>query len=65
MGNQLPFMNKRLSKAIMLRSKNLEIFSSKIEQENKRNYSKQKNLCVALLRKSKRKYFGNLDEKKV
>ena len=54
MGNQLPFMNKRLSKAIMLRSKNLEIFSSKIEQENKRNYSK-----------SKRKYFGNLDEKKV
>ena len=65
MGNQLSFMNKRLSKAIMLRSKNLEIFSSKIEQENKRNYSKQKNLCVALLRKSKRKYFGNLDEKKV
>ena len=65
MGNQLPFMNKRLSKAIMLRSKNLEIFSSKIEQENKRNYSKQKNLCVALLRKSKSKYFGNLDEKKV
>ena len=61
----MPFMNKRLSKAIMLRSKNLEIFSSKIEQENKRNYSKQKNLCVALLRKSKRKYFGNLDEKKV
>ena len=49
----------------MLRSKNLEIFSSKIEQENRRNYSKQKNLCVALLHKSKRKYFGNLDEKKV
>ena len=58
-------MNKSLSKAIMLRSKNLEIFFSKIEQENRRNYYKQKNLCVALLRKSKRKYFGNLDEKKV
>ena len=32
---------------------------------SKRNYSKQRNLRVALLRKCKREYFGNLDEKKV
>ena len=32
---------------------------------SKRNYSKQRNLRVALLDKSKREYFGNLDEKKV
>ena len=64
-GNQSPFMNKSLSKAIMLRSKFRNIFLKNRTEENRRNYSKQRNLCVALLRKSKREYFGNLDEKKV
>ena len=63
--NQSPFMNKSLSKAIMLRSKFRNIFLKNRTEENRRNYSKQRNLCVALLRKSKREYFGNLDEKKV
>ena len=64
-GNQLPFMNKSLSKAIMSRSKFRNIFLKNRTEENRRNYSKQRNLCVALLRKSKREYFGNLDEKKI
>ena len=64
-GNQSPFMNKSLSKAIMLRSKFRNIFLKNGTEENRRNYSKQRNLCVALLRKSKREYFGNLDEKKI
>ena len=63
--NQSLFMKKSLSKAIMLRSKFRNIFLKKRTEENRRNYSKQRNLCVALLRKSKREYFGNLDEKKV
>ena len=63
--NQSPFINKSLSKAIMLRSKFRNIFLKNRTEENRRNYSKQRNLCVALLRKSKREYFGNLDEKKV
>ena len=63
--NQSPFMNKSLSKAIMLRSKFRNIFVKKGREENRRNYSKQRNLCVALLGKGKREYFGNLDEKKV
>ena len=63
--NQSPFMNKSLSKAIMLKSKFRNIFLKNKTEENKRNYFKQRNLCVALLRKSKREYFGNLNEKKV
>ena len=58
-------MNKSLSKAIMLRSKFRNIFLKNRTEENRRNYSKQRNLCVALLHKSKRKYFRNLDAKKV
>ena len=57
-------MNKSLSKVVMLRSKFRNIFLKNKTEENRRNYSKQRNLCVALLRRSKRKYFGNLDEKK-
>ena len=63
--NESPFMNKSLSKAIILRCKFRNIFLKKRTEENRRNYSKQRNLCVALLHKSKREYFGNLDEKKV
>ena len=64
-GNQSPFMNKSFSNAIMLRSKFRNISFKNIAEENRRNYSKQRNLCIALLLKSKRKYFGYLDEKKV
>ena len=64
-GNQSPFINKRFSKAIMLRSKFRNIFLKNRTGENRRFYSKQRNLCVALLRKSKREYFGNLDEKMI
>ena len=64
-GNQSPFMNRSLSKARLLRSKFRNISLKNRTEENRRNYSKQRDLCVALLRKSKREYFGNLDEKKV
>ena len=64
-GNQSPFMNKNLFKAIMLRSKFRNIFLKNRTEENRRNYSKQRNLCATLLRKSKREYFGILDEKKI
>ena len=33
--------------------------------ENKRSYSKQRNYCVSLLRKTKKEYYSNLDEKNV
>ena len=53
-GNQSPFMNKMLSKAIMQRSKLRNLFLKKRTEENRNNYVKQRNLCVTLLQKSKR-----------
>ena len=53
-GNHLLFMNKNLSKGIMLSTKQRNIFLKNRTEENKDKYTKQRNLCVALLRKSKR-----------
>ena len=64
-GNQSPFMNKTLSKAIMQRFKLRNIFLKNRAEENKNNYAKQRNLCITLLRKSKREFYGNLNAKKI
>ena len=58
--NHSPFMNKSLSKAIVLRTRLRNIFLKNRSDENKINYNKQRNLCVTLLRKSKREYYQNL-----
>ena len=49
----------------MLRTKLRNIFFKNRTEENKNRYTKQINLCVTLLRKSKRGYFNNLNEKNV
>ena len=64
-GNQWPFMNKTLSKAIMLRTKLRNKFLKNRSNENKKNYVKQRNHCVSLLRKTKREYYSNLNEKNI
>ena len=64
-GNHSPFINKNLSEAIMLRTKLRNIFLKNRTEENKDRYTKQRNLCVTLLRKIKREYFNNLNEKNV
>ena len=64
-GNHSPFMNKNLSKAIMVRTKLSDIFLKNRTEENKNRYTKQRNLCVTLLRKSKTECFNNLNEKNV
>ena len=64
-GSHSPFMNKNLSKAIMLITKLRNIFLKNRTEENRNRYTKQRNLCVTLLRKSKREYFNNLNEKNV
>ena len=63
-GNHMPFMNRALSKEIMTRTRLRNNFLKNRSEENKRKYSKQRNYCVSLLRKSKSEYFGNLNEKK-
>ena len=64
-GNHMTFMNRALSKEIMARTRLRNNFLKDRSEENKRKYSKQRNYCVSLLRKSKSEYFGNLNEKKI
>ena len=59
-GNHSPFMNKSLSKAIMVRTRLRNIFLKSRGEENK-----TRNLCVTLLRKSKREYYQNLSVENV
>ena len=61
-GNQSSFMNKTLPRSIMQRSKLRNLSLKKRTEENRNNYVKQKNLCVTLLRKSNREFFGSLNE---
>ena len=62
-GNNAPFMTKALSKEIMHRSKLKNLFNKNPNDENKRLYKRQRNLCVSLLRKVKKNYYNNLDLK--
>ena len=52
-GNHIPFMNKALSKEIMPRTRLRNKFLKDRSEKNKKKYSKQRNYCVCLLRKSK------------
>ena len=64
-GNHLPFMNKELSKAIMNRTRLRNVYLMKRSDENRKKYSKQRNYCVSLLRRTKRNYYSSLDAKSV
>ena len=54
-GNHQPFMNKELSKEIMHRTRFRNNVLRNRPDDNKRKYSKQRNYCVSLLRKTKKK----------
>ena len=62
-GNNAPFMNKTLSKEFMHRSKLKNSYHKNPTERNKIQYRKQRNFCVSLLRKEKKKYYNNLDLK--
>ena len=49
----------------MLRSRLRNKFLKTTTDESKRVYIKQKDLCVNLLRKAKRKYFADLDKRRI
>ena len=59
--NNANFMTKSLRKAIMLRSKFRNRFLKEKAEESKSLYNKQINICVSLLRKTKRNYYAQLD----
>ena len=52
-GNHQPFMNKKLSKAFMHRSKLKNIYNKFPSDANLLNYKKQRNFCTNLLRREK------------
>ena len=62
-GHAQPFMNKVLSKAFMHRSKLKNQYYKNPADINKSMYKNQRNFCVNLLRKEKKKYYNNLDLK--
>ena len=62
-GNNAPFMNKTLCKAIMHRSKLKNKFNKIRTEDNKRLYKKQRNFSASLLKKEKRNYYNNFDLK--
>ena len=64
-GNQMPFFNKELSQAIMTRTRLRNIHLQDKSEENRIRYARQRNFCVSLLRKTKKKYYQNLNEKSV
>ena len=60
-GNQSPFMNKNINKAIMTRTRLRNRFLKEPTQMNRLAYKKQRNYCVSLMRQSKKQYYGSLN----
>ena len=61
--NNAPFMNKDVRKLIMLRSKAKREPNKNKTVSNMERYKKVRNRCVKLIRRTKRRYFENLDVK--
>ena len=57
-------MTKALSKSVMERMRLRNTLKNPIVA-NKLAYTKQINFCVSLLRKTKKEYFANLNEKNI
>ena len=64
-GNNAPFMNKNLRKAIMRRSKLRNLYLKNRTNTNKINYNRQRNFCVQLLRQTKKDYFENINDQRI
>ena len=54
-------MNKELQKAITIRPKLRNKFLEEITESNKKAYCKQRNICVNILRKTKKQYYPKLE----
>ena len=58
-------MTKEMRKTTMNRSKLRNKFLKTRNEESRRRFNRQINLCVSLLRKTKRRFFGKLNHKVV
>ena len=65
-GNRMLFMTKDLSTEIMKTSRLRNRFLKKNKSlENRILYTQQRSYCISLLRKTKIRYYINLNEKKI
>ena len=64
LGHSIPFMTKNLRKQIMVRSKLRNNYNKNRNYENWCKYKCQHNLCLNLLRKTKKNFYKALDEEK-
>ena len=63
--NEVPYMTKTLWKAISNRSRLENQFYKRKSKESLQAYKKQKNFCSRLYKKERKRYYNNLDLKKV
>ena len=61
--NQAKVMNKLLQKAIMNCSRLLNRYRKEITEGTRSAYKRQRNLCVKLLRKTKKEFYNTLNVK--
>ena len=59
--NQAPFMNKKINKEIMKRSRLRNNFLNTKSDIDRKAYNKQRNLCVSLIRSEKKNFFSNIN----
>ena len=57
-GRNTPFMNKTLSNEIMKRSNLRNKHLKRRSEKDKQRFRKQRNICVSLLRKTKKSYYS-------
>lgn len=61
-GNEAPFMNKKLRKAIYTRSRLKNNFNKNRTDENTAKYKKQRNKCVSMRRQAIKEHFNSVME---
>ena len=59
--NQGPFINKKINKEIMKRSRLRNKFLNTKSDIDRKAYNKQRNLCVDLIRRKKKNFFSNIN----
>ena len=59
--NQAPFINKKINKEIMKRSRLRNKFLNTKKDIDRKAYNKQRNLCVSLIRSEKKNFFSNIN----
>ena len=62
-GNNMRFINKTIKEAFMKISRLRNICLKNRSDNSRREYNKQRNYCVSLLRITKTCYYANLNEK--